>query len=154
MTDVLMPAASLAHLIATAALGLFAGAMLTEAGVLVPFWRSLEAPIFHAWYRANATRLVAFFGPVTWLAGLSALASAVLAVATGAPQAVGAAIAAGLVVTAVALFPLYFEAANARFVAGMTSPEETADALRRWAAWHRARTAISCLAFAASLWHG
>lgn len=152
MTNALPLVADVAHLFAIVALGLFAGAMLSEAGVLVPYWRSLDAQTFHAWYRANATRLVAFFGPVTWLAGLSALASAVLAVAADAPQATGSAIAAGLMLTTVAMFPLYFKGANARFVAGMASSEETADALRRWAAWHRVRTGIACLAFVAASW--
>lgn len=152
MPNVLPLVAPVAHLVAIVALGLFAGAMLTEAGVLVPYWRSVDAPAFHAWYRANATRLVAFFGAVTWLAGLSALASAVLAVAACAPQATRAVIAAGLMLTTVAMFPLYFKGANARFVVGMTSPDETAAALRQWAAWHRVRTGISCLAFVAAAW--
>lgn len=89
---------------------------------------------------------------MTWLAGLSALASAVLAVAANAPHAIGAAVAAGLMLTTVAMFPLYFKGANARFVGGMTSPEETADALRQWTAWHRARTGISLLAFVVAAW--
>lgn len=154
MTDIWPLAASLAHLVAVCALGLLAGAMLTEAGILVPYWGTLEAPVFHAWYRANAARLVAFFGPLTWLAGLSSLASALLAVADATPRAAAAAAAAGLMLAVVAMLPLYFHAANAGFASAMRSPEETAAALRRWAAWHRVRTAISCLAFAAATWGG
>lgn len=56
MTNVLLLVAQVTHLVAVMALGLFAGAMLTEAGVLVPHWRSIDAQTFHAWYRSNATR--------------------------------------------------------------------------------------------------
>lgn len=153
MNNLLPLVAHVVHLGAIVALGLFAGAMLTEAGVLVPYWRSIDAQAFHAWYRANGQRLVAFFGAVTWLAGLSALASTVLAVVVDAPRTTGAAIAAGLMLTTVAMFPLYFRGANARFSTGLPSPADTADALRQWAAWHRVRTCISCLAFAvAAAW--
>lgn len=52
--------------------------------------------------------------------------------------------------TAVAMFFLYFKDANARLCGPALTQTETADALRRWAAWHRVRTAISCLAFCGS----
>jgi hypothetical protein len=65
-------------LLAVASLGIFFGAMLTEGFVLVPYWRSLPADAFYSWYRSNDRRLVGFFGPLTWLAALSALASASL----------------------------------------------------------------------------
>ena len=56
--------------------------MLTEGGLLVPYWRSLECESFHQWYGANAARLVHFFGLLTWIAGLTALAAALLSFAT------------------------------------------------------------------------
>ena len=71
----------LVQMLTVGALGLFAGAMLTEAGLLVPFWRSLDSAAFHAWYRSNARRLIAFFGPLTWGAGVAALVSATVSLA-------------------------------------------------------------------------
>lgn len=126
--------------LAAASTGVFAGAMLTEAGVLVPYWRSLEAGAFHHWYRGNASRLVAFFGPLTWLAGVSALASALQSWLADHPGQVWAAWSAILVLIVVAMFPLYFKAANAGFVAGASGADGTRRALSRWAAWHYVRT--------------
>ena len=54
----------LLRVLAVASLGLFVGAMVTEGFVLVPYWRSLPADEFLAWYAANDRRLVAFFGPL------------------------------------------------------------------------------------------
>ena len=58
-------------LLAVASLGTFFGAMLTEGLVLVPYWRSLPAEAFSSWYGANDKRLLGFFGPLTWIAGVS-----------------------------------------------------------------------------------
>ena len=62
--------------LAVASLGIFVGAMLTEGLVLLPYWRSLPADAFYSWYGANDKRLLGFFGPLTWLAALPALAAA------------------------------------------------------------------------------
>jgi hypothetical protein len=42
--------------LAVLALGLAAGAVLTEAAVLVPFWRSLPPESFLGWYREISSR--------------------------------------------------------------------------------------------------
>ena len=83
-------------LLAVASLGIFFGAMLTEGLVLVPYWRSLPAEAFYSWYGANDKRLLGFFGPLTWLAALSALAGAGISVWTddvAHDQVVGAVVA-------------------------------------------------------------
>ena len=141
----------LVHAVTVGALGVFAGAMLTEAGVLVPYWRSLDADSFHAWYSANAARLLRFFGSVTWLAGVSALGWALLANASGDGNRTWAAVTAGLMLSVVAMFPIYFKQANASFLAAPTSPKETARALRRWATYHWLRAGISLGALAAAV---
>ena len=107
--DLLLVAGEIVRGLAAGALGVFAGAMLTEAGVLVPYWRSLAPPAFHAWYRANGARLVRFFGPLTWLAGVSALAAALLSLWTADERALWAALAAVLSLTVVAMFPIHVE---------------------------------------------
>jgi Domain of unknown function (DUF1772) len=149
--ELLLVVTDLVHMIAVGALGLFAGAMLTEAGVLVPYWRSVDAGTFQAWYRGNAERLVRFFGGLTWCAGLSSLAWALLASAASKGGQAWAVTAAGLIVGAVAMFPLFFKQANAGFLAGGRSNDEMARALRQWARWHWVRTGISLGAFAAAV---
>jgi uncharacterized membrane protein len=56
-----------------------------------------------------------------------------------------------LMLTVVAMFPLYFKAANAGFSAGGGSPEATVSALTRWASWHWVRTDLSVAALAAAI---
>jgi hypothetical protein len=127
-------------------LGVFAGAMLTEAGVLVPYWRALPPAEFFAWYAANDARLLGFFGPLTAVAVLVAIAAAAMAVWTAHPGRRPAVVAAVLSAAALSTFFVYFRAANASFSAGTAElPAE----LDRWAAWHWARTVVSCAALAA-----
>ena len=137
--------------LSVAALGLFLGAMLTEGGVLVPWWQSLAPADFLAWYAANDRRLLGFFSPVTTGVALTAVAAAVGAVWMGQPGRWLAVTAAGLMLAAVATFFLYFETANAGFAAGTIPVDAVPAELARWAAWHRARTGISLAALAAAL---
>src|SRR3954471_21285124 len=65
------------------ALAVYVGAMLTEGMVLVPYWRALPPNDFFTWYRANDERLVGFFGPLTVVPLVLAVATAGLAFAAG-----------------------------------------------------------------------
>ena len=138
-------------LLSTASLGIFAGAMLTEGFVLVPFWRSLAPTGFLDWYAANDRRLLAFFSPLTIVTVLLAAAAAIAAwFAEGAEFGL-VAIAALLAAVALATFFLYFERTNKSFATASIEVNEVAAELTRWSTWHWARTAISVAAFAASL---
>jgi Domain of unknown function (DUF1772) len=137
--------------LSVACLGLFAGAMLTEGAVLVPYWRALPAGEFFTWYRGNATRLVGFFGPVTWAAGLSALVAGGVSAATGQPGGGAAVVAAALMLAAVATFFVYFDRANASFAAARLAPDDLEAELARWSRWHWLRTALGVAALTAGL---
>src|SRR5262245_3680439 len=71
--------------LSAASIGIFAGAMLTEAFVLVPYWRSLPPAQFFSWYEANGWRLQSFFGPLTTVTGLLASATAIVCLWQGHP---------------------------------------------------------------------
>ena len=137
--------------LSAASLGIFAGAMLTEAGVLVPFWRSLPPDEFLRWYSANAKRLFAYFSPVTSMSAVLAIAAAVASLWEGHPGRWYALGAAGLALAIVASFFVYFEHANASFAAATIAVDAVPAELTRWSAWHHARTALSVVALAASL---
>jgi hypothetical protein len=143
--------ADLLQLAAAAALGVFAGAMLMEGALLVPWWRSLPPGDFLAWYAANERRLVRFFGAVTVAAAVLALAAGVAAFAASDPGRAGSLAAVVLTLAAVAMFPLYFQRANERFAAGTLPPEQLAPALRQWGTWHWVRTTIVAAAACAAL---
>ena len=137
--------------LSAASLGIFAGAMLTEAGVLVTYWRSLAPAEFLRWYAANAQRLLAYFSPVTSVSGVLAILAAVASLWEGHPGRWYALAAAVLAVVMVASFFVYFEPANASFAAATIPVDAVAAELARWSAWHNARTALSIVALAASL---
>lgn len=146
-----MVVADVVRWLAIAVLGIFAGAMLTEGGVLVPYWRSLAPAEFLRWYTANAERLLAFFGPVTTASAVLAVVAAGVSLVEGHPGRWWACLAAGLVLVAVASFFLYFERANASFAAATIAPEAVPAELARWHARHTVRTVLSLAALAAAV---
>jgi hypothetical protein len=137
--------------LAVAALGIFAGAMLTEGGVLVPFWRSLAPAEFLRWYAANGGRLLAFFSPVTSVSAVLALLAALASLWDGHPGRWWAVAAAVLALGVVASFFVYFEQANTSFEKGTIAVDAVPTELARWSFWHNARTVLSVAALAASL---
>ncbi len=136
--------------LSAAALGLFAGAMLTEGGVLVPWWRSLRPAEFLAWYAAHGHRLQGFFGPLTIATALLALAAAFASLWEGHPGRWLATLAAAVMVAVVATFYLYFGKANASFANGSLGVDQVATELARWSRWHWWRTGLSFVALAAA----
>jgi len=143
--------ASPVALLAAIALGLSAGAMLAEGAVLVPYWRSLAPESFLSWYAANAARLLGFFGPLEISGATLAVVAAVLHWYGGRAGSGLLVVAALLAIAVLVTFPLYFQEVNAQFATGTIAPNRVAAELRRWSAWHWARTAIGTTAFVAAL---
>jgi hypothetical protein len=141
----------IARWLSAATLGIFAGAMLTEGGVLVPFWRALAPEEFLRWYAANAQRLLAFFSPLTTTAGVLALVAVVGSLVEQHPGRWWAVLTLVLMLGIIATFFVYFEAVNTRFATAAIPPDAVPAELARWAAWHHARTVASVVAFGAAL---
>jgi hypothetical protein len=144
LTDLVVHALAL---LSTVALGLAAGALVAEGGVLVPFWRSERPEAFLAWYRDHAALLVGFYGPLE-IAAVGLAATALVAnwlhpVMAAGPLLGAAVLAFGVLVA----FPLYFQKANISFAAGTIELARVPDELRRWSRWHWARTALALGAF-------
>src|SRR4030095_16680485 len=111
----------IARFLSVGSLGIFAGAMLTEGLVLVPYWRSLAPAEFFAWYAANDQRLLGFFGPLTSVTALLAIAAAISSVWQGHDVKLFALMAALLAVVVVSTFFVYFQRANESFAAASIS---------------------------------
>ena len=127
----------------TVLVGLYAGALLTEGAVLVPYWRTLSAEKFYELHRDVGPRLFRYFAPLTAIAVGAAVLAAVL------PDSVSTArwIAAGLCVAALLSFFVYFRRANAQFARHSLSEEDLTVELQRWAVWHHGRTLLVVAAF-------
>ncbi len=122
--------------------------MLAEAMILVPFWRSLPAPVFFAWYRDNGDRLMRFFAPLEVGAAVLPI---IAAVSAAPPQRQWLIAASACAVAVILAFPVYFKNANASFTAASVSEEDLPAALGRWARWHWVRVILGVLAFLASI---
>jgi hypothetical protein len=137
--------------IAVIALGISAGAMLAEGAVLVPYWRAMPAGDFLRWFADNEPRLVAFYGPLEMTAAALTLLAAAVYGARGRPGAGWLAVSALLVVGVLALYPIYFRAANGRFVAGTIDGAGVAAELARWSSWQCLRVSMGIGALVAAV---
>lgn len=135
------------NLVATVALGLFAGSLLTEGAVLVPYWRRMPHADFMRLHGDVGPSLFRYFAPLTTLA---VALSVVVAVREGVLWS-GRTVAAALCVGALLTFFAYFKRANAAFAAGTLSESELGPELTRWSAWHWLRTVAVIGAFAAAV---
>jgi len=143
--------ASVLAYLATAALGLLAGAMLLIALAIVPFWVTLEPIEFARWFRTYSPLL----GRVMLPLGASATLLAVIAASFVRPVFSAASCwlvsAAALPVAAVGTYPLYFSSSNAALAGGRLEEGQVSAELLRWRTWHWVRTVAGLLAFLAAL---
>ncbi|MBC5786109.1 hypothetical protein H8N03_24435 [Ramlibacter sp. USB13] len=137
--------------LAAAGLGLFVGALLTEAVVLVPMWRALEPREFFTLHAAHAHRLYAFFAPLTAIATILVIAAAATSIATNRSPVSASVVAAVLALVILSTYGLYFRRANASFAEASVTYEALPGELARWAAWHWFRTIVGLMALASAL---
>lgn len=119
----------------TSVIGLYAGSLLTEGTILVPYWRRMSPEDFFSKHGEMGPSLFKYFAPLT----TAAVALSVLAAVLAGGRHI---IAAGLCVSALIIFFLYFKKANASFADHSLADEDLKDELKRWAAWHWTRTVI------------
>jgi hypothetical protein len=131
--------------------GMYAGSLLTEAMLLVPYWRTMAAEDFFRFHGEFGPRLFRFFAPLT----IAAVVFPLIAAARGflAPSGPNfwAVASAGLLLMVLAIFFVYFRAANQRFADRALSNEGLKIELTRWARFHAFRTVLTIIAFAASV---
>jgi len=132
-------------------LGVTAGAMLAEAAVLVPYWRSLAPADFFDWYAANSSRLVDFYSPLEIASAVVALVCAAAYSLRSRPSARLWWVAAILSMVVIAMFFVYFKDANAGFLNRVIAEDSLAEALATWSRWQWARVGVGCAAFVASV---
>jgi Domain of unknown function (DUF1772) len=139
------------QLVAAASLGLLVGALLAEDALLVPYWRTLSPQTFYAMHPGYAPRLYRFFAPLTIAGPSLALLAALFSAIAAQPGRAYSCFAALLALFIVAIYFIYFKKTNEAFGAAAIAQGDLAAELGRWAAWHKARTAIGLVAFAGAL---
>jgi hypothetical protein len=134
------------HWLAIAALGVAAGAMLTESFVLVPYWRSLDAVDFYRWYGANAKRLW-FFTAVSLTALFTAAAAGAATLWAGGKNA---SVWLNLTAITASLTSVFLHPNDSFRNASIPSDRLPAE-LARWARWQYVCTAVVLGALVVSL---
>lgn len=127
--------------------GLFVGSLLTEAVILVPYWRKMKPDDFLRLHGSMGPQLFRYFAPLTVLATLLPVASVVAGVFTRNPSTLYWLASAALMASMMAIYFLYFRRANDSFKTGSVGPAGLPAELARWAAWHWIRVAIGLAAF-------
>lgn len=128
----------------TSVIGLYAGSLLTEGVILVPYWRRMSAEDFFSKHSEMGPSLFKYFAPLTTLA---VILSVITAIVAGGCHVY----AAGLCVSALIIFFLYFKKANASFADHSLANDALAGELKKWATWHWIRTVIIIAALIASV---
>ena len=137
------------RVLATVGLGLLAGALMTEAAVLVPYWRGISHQTFGVLHEGFAPRLYAYFAPLTIATVLLASTSGAFA-ATSRPKGTADWLTIGssaLAISLLGFYRLYFDRANRALpeLARLEDPTQLIAELQRWQSIHTVRTGV-CLA--------
>ncbi len=135
----------------TFVLGLFAGSMLTEAVILVPYWRSMEAKTFFDLHSTLGPQLYRYFAPLTIAATLIPTATAIFFVWRGGSMGAYPTWSSLSMLATLGIYFLYFKAANESFATGSAGVAGLAAELRRWWIWQWIRTVIALGAFGLSI---
>ncbi|MEM9669992.1 MAG: hypothetical protein AAF950_13790 [Pseudomonadota bacterium] len=135
------------NLISTLAIGLYAGSLLTEGMILVPYWRRMAPADFFRLHGEVGPGLFRYFAPLTAIAVTLAILAATM---TSDPTTLRT-IAAGLCMLALAIFFIYFRKANASFADHSLAESNLGAELLRWSSWHWTRTILVIAAFGASI---
>ncbi|MFQ3246923.1 MAG: hypothetical protein ACI9SP_003577 [Arenicella sp.] len=136
------------YILTTLAMGLFAGSLLTEAIILVPYWRRMEPKEFFRLHGSLGPNLFRYYAPLTSAAVILAVTTAALAGADNLPWL----ISAGLCLITIVIFAFYFRAANNRFATHDISNDKLASELKKWANWHWVRTSLVIVALGTSVY--
>ncbi len=135
------------HLFSTLVLGLFAGSLFMEAMILVPYWRRMQAAEFFRLHKTLGPNLFQYFAPLTSVAVLLNVIIAIMLGASNVPQLISAI----LCLLALAVFFIYFRAANNRFAEHSLAEDALCDELLKWSVWHWLRTIFIIIALGASI---
>ena len=131
----------------TLMIGLFTGSLLSEAIIMVPYWRKMKPTDFFRLHGTLGPNLFRFFAPLTTLAVGLGIANAII----DQGQHLAWMLTAILCAITLAIFFLYFRKANASFADHSLTEDALEGELRRWAFWNWTRTTLMLAAFGLSI---
>ncbi|PJZ76328.1 DUF1772 domain-containing protein [Leptospira neocaledonica] len=134
-------------LITVLVLGLTAGAMLTEAVIIVPFWLSLSPTEFFDWYSKNQAALVNYYSPLEIWSVILTLVTSILLLITKQEGKLPMVASTVLSILVIVTFFIFFKDANASFNTRSIAHDKLASAIITWGNWQWLRVGLGIAAF-------
>lgn len=134
-------------LITTAVLGIFLGAQVAEALLIVPYWKSMTADQFYTFYKRFGGAIHRFFAPLTIASTVLPIILLVLGVLTADKRIALLIALVFCVMIFFGTFFVFFKTANRRFKEENIKPTELVAALKVWGRWHWFRVSFESIAF-------
>ncbi len=117
--------------ISVAVIGLLIGSLLTEAMVLVPYWRKMKPQEFLSLHGAMGPSLYRYFAPLTVAGTIIPMITGIYSLALTPSSLSLSASVAVLTGLMLGIYFIYFKAANESFETGSVGVEGIPDELRR-----------------------
>jgi hypothetical protein len=132
------------------ATGLLAGALLTEACVLVPYWKGMPTSEFLRLHHTMSSSLFRYFAPLTIAGTTLPIAYSAITLCTNTGSNPASLICGACGIGLLAFYFGFFRKANLSF-ATEDNPRAAATTLARWAKLHAMRSGVAGVGFIASI---
>ncbi len=123
---------------------IFVGSQITEGVILVPYWQSLSAPQFYAFYDEFGPSIGRFYTILTIVAALIPFGLTIYFGVTKSSSFKYALFSTLLAVLFIAAFYVYFKGANESFFLATLSEIDLKNELIIWSNWHWGRVVLEC----------
>lgn len=123
----------------------FIGSQITEGALLVPYWQSLAAKDFYAYYKAFGPSIGKFYTVLTIMAALIPVFTSIYCKLIRSKALRFALISSFLAVLFVSSFYIYFKGTNELFYQAALSDAALKNELITWSNWHWSRVFVECL---------
>ncbi|TXF90571.1 DUF1772 domain-containing protein [Neolewinella aurantiaca] len=120
----------------------FLGSQITEGVLLVPYWQSLPAPDFYAYYNTFGPAIGRFYTVLTVIAALVPIILSIIYFRSRSPGRGFALVSALFAVAFVACFYVYFKEANELFYQAAFNEAALKNELITWRQWHWGRVGL------------
>lgn len=131
--------------------GILAGALLTEANVLVPYWRKMNPKDFLGLHHQMGPSLFRFFAPITIAGTMLPVITFIYAYWQASASVHWWGVSALLGIAMLGIYFTYFKGANESFATGSIEEGDLSAELSRWAYWHNLRTIMAVVGAVAAL---
>ena len=132
-------------------LGLLVGSLLTEAIILLPYWRTMDPEEFLNLHGSLGPRLYGYFAPLTILATVLPVLAGITSVVFGSTFFNLSIVPAIITLVMLFIYITYFKGANESFKTGSVGVDGVTKELVRWSKWHWVRVFLGLVAFLISL---